>query len=321
MATVGSKPVYAIIGADSYLQTERLAQVIGRLPNDLQRSDIDGEKASLVDVLDELRSFAMFGGGKLVVVRNADDFISKFREQLENYLASPSDGSTLILRVETLPANQRIYKLIQKVGAIEKCEPPKAAELPRWIIAHAKTAHDAIVSLPAAQLLTDLIGADLGRINSELSKLALQGIDGKVELADVQKGVSFQREQEMWDMTNEIASGNTEKAIKRWRHMVQLDPNSEFRAITWLGMWLEKVQLALLLKRQGKSNFDIAGALKIWQREMQEPFLRTAFKMGPAGVLNALNLLVDLDLRSKSGLGDASQNVERFLVTVGAGMK
>src|SRR5688572_32712442 len=110
------KPVYALVGCDSFLQLEQLAEITRQMPADVQRVDIDGERAELADVLDELRSFAMFGGAKLVVVRDGDAFITRFREQLEDYVASPSTSGVLVLRINTLPSNQRIYKAIAKTG-------------------------------------------------------------------------------------------------------------------------------------------------------------------------------------------------------------
>src|SRR3954466_1819549 len=108
-----AKPVYALVGPDPFLQLQKLAGILKQLPADVQRIDVDGERAELADVLDELRSFAMFGGGhKLVVVRDADEFLSRFREQLEQYVAHPSSSATLVLRVSSLPSNQRIYKAI-----------------------------------------------------------------------------------------------------------------------------------------------------------------------------------------------------------------
>src|SRR5689334_12350424 len=101
------KPVIALIGEDSFLQLEKLNELIGKLPKDTQRFDIDGERAELADVLDELRSFAMFGGSKLVVVRNGDEFIKRFREQLEGYLEETSSSATLVLRLNSLPKTQR----------------------------------------------------------------------------------------------------------------------------------------------------------------------------------------------------------------------
>src|SRR3954452_12899214 len=106
------RPVYAVIGEDSFLKLEKLGELMRQLPEGAQRLDVDGERAELADVLDELRSFAMFGGAKIVVMRSADEFITRFREQLENYLAAPSNSSTLVLRVTSLPKGQRVYKAI-----------------------------------------------------------------------------------------------------------------------------------------------------------------------------------------------------------------
>src|SRR3954452_12602681 len=109
------KPVYALVGSDAFLQLQKLNEVLKALPKDSQRIDVDGERVELAEVLDELRSFAMFGGAKAVVVSNGEEFISRFREQLETYCEHPADSATLVLRVNSLPKNQRIYKSINKV--------------------------------------------------------------------------------------------------------------------------------------------------------------------------------------------------------------
>src|SRR5688572_24946648 len=301
------KPVHALVGDDSFQQLQKLATILRELGPDVQRADFDGETAQLADVLDELRSFAMFGsGGKLVVVRNADDFISRYREQLEDFLADPPKSSTLVLRVASLPGNQRIAKLIAKVGAVEKCEPP--ADLRRWIVEHGKTVHRITVAPDAAALLADHIGADLGKLDNELAKLALQVESGKVTADDV-RGVAFQREQEMWDMTNELAAGRPQEALRRWRRMCQLDTSAEFRAVVWLTMWLEDLKLALAGK-QGKVS---------WKYKDRLPLLvRTAQQIGPAGVGRAIDALAEIDRRTKSGFGGAAENVERFILSLSA---
>ncbi len=313
-----AKPVYALIGTDSFLQMEALSRLLADLPPGIQRMDFDGDRATLADVLDELRSFSMFGSGKVVVIRDAEDFITRFRSQVEDYLAKPAESGILVLRLASLPATQRVYKLISKVGVIEKSEPPKAAGLPKWIVDRARIAHKTKIAPDAAQMLADLIGDDLGRIDGELGKLALQATTDTITRADVATGIAYQREQEMWDMTNELAAGHADKAMTRWRHMTTLDPSAEFRAITWLGMWLENVRKALAMKKQGMNNGAIASALRIWQRELQEPFFKTATALGETGCARAIHLLADLDKQSKSGIGDAATNVERFILTLAA---
>jgi len=310
-----AKPVYALVGSEPFLQLQKLREVLAELPADAQRVDLDGERAELSDVLDELRSFAMFGGGKVVIIRSADVFLSRFREPLEDYVAAPCTSSALILRLDTLPSNQRIYKAIAKVGRIERCEPPK--DLSQWVIRHAMDAHRLSVALDAAAMLADLIGSDLGRLDTELAKLALSAEAGTIGPQAVCGAVPFQRERQMWDMTNELACGRPSEALLKWRQLTQLDSTAEFRAVTWLGMWLENVRKALALKRRGMSPFAIAQQLRIWPREIQGPFFQTAEALGDTGVVRATDLLAEVDLRSKSGLGDASSNVERFILEVG----
>src|SRR5580698_4342714 len=134
-----TKPVYALVGPDALLQQEALAEVIKQLPLDSQRVDVEGETAELAEVLDDLRSFALFGGGKVVVIRDAEEFVSRFREQLEEYVAEPSSSAVLVLRMASLPSNQRIYKAISKTGTIVPCQPPK--DLTGWTIERGKKEH------------------------------------------------------------------------------------------------------------------------------------------------------------------------------------
>ncbi|HEY7090052.1 MAG TPA: DNA polymerase III subunit delta [Tepidisphaeraceae bacterium] len=302
------KPVYALVGADSFLQLQKLAEIRALLPKDTQAIEADGEEAQLADVLDELRSFAMFGSAKLVVVRNADEFISRFREQLEDYVESPSNSGTLVLRCDSLPKNQRIYKLIVKVGAVVECEPPKQHQLAQWITARGRANHKLTVDSAAADLLADLIGNDLGRLDSELAKLALQVEGGKVTPQSILGSVSFQREQEMWDMTNELAMGRPAQALRRWRHLVQLDSSAEFRAVTWLTMWLEDVGTVVSGGNTGKMAWKY--------RDRLPQFIKTAQAMGRDRYGRAVDLLAEMDRRAKSGLGDAATNVEQFILSL-----
>jgi DNA polymerase III subunit delta len=219
--------------------------------------------------------------------------------------------------VNSLPKNQRIYKSIAKAGQVLECAPPSDREIVPWVIGRAKSEHKLIVTPQAAEMLKDLIGDDLGRMDNELAKLALQCASGKADVADVAGSVAFQREQEMWHMTDELAAGHTTAALRRWRQLVQMDSSAEFRAVTWLGMWIEKAIKALAMKRDGAQPFQIARDLKIWPAEKGTAFVQTASKLGDAGLYRALNLLVEVDHQSKSGVGDAAENVERFLLSVG----
>ncbi len=310
------KPVYALVGSDPLLQNEALRHLQSQAPPDMQRADIDGAVALLADVLDEVRSFAMFGGSKMVVVRDADEFISRFRPQMEDYVAAPVDSAILVLRCQSLPSTQRIAKAIARTGEIVKCEPPKLID--QWIIQRGKSQHGITVDSSAARLLEDLIGADLSRLDNELAKLALMCRSGRVSEDDIAQSVAFQRERQMWDFTNALGAGNTDEALRRWRQLVQGDKSAEFRAITWLAIWLENVRKAMQMLKRGDNVGNIASALRIWPRDAVDPFMRTVKALGPHGLVQAVDLLAKIDYQTKTGVGDAVDNVERFILTLAA---
>jgi DNA polymerase-3 subunit delta len=308
------KPVYALVGTDALMQQEALAAILREFAGQAQRVDADGETAELADVLDELRSFAMFAGTKVVAVGNADEFVSRFREQLEDYVANPSDGATLVLRFNSLPANQRIYKAVAKMGQIVPCQPPK--DLKGWIVARGKSVHRLAVSMDAAGLLADLIGDDLGRIDNELAKLALSNAGGRIGVEEIGQSVVFQRERQMWDLTNALAGGDAAESLRRWRQLVQGDSSAEFRAVAWLCIWLENVGKALAMLKRGENAFTIGQALRIWPRDVQEKFVSSVKKLGERGRRRAVDLLAELDFQTKTGVGEAAANVERFLLSM-----
>jgi len=316
------KPVYILVGSDSFLQLRNLAQILAEFPVDVQRFDYDGDRAELVTVLDELRGFAMFGIAKVVIIRDADQFIDRFREPLEKYLASnETPAGSLVLRMNSMDSRLKVSKLLAKVGQVIKCISPKTYELPAWISEQARSGHRIKIAFDAAKRLAELIGEDLGRLDNELGKLALSAQGGIITIHDVELSVAFQCEQEMWHMTGEIGSGRVAAALSRWRLLTTLDRSAEFRAVTWLGIWLEKVRKALQMEHEGQSQATISRDLRIYPPNEVPLFMRTAHKLGQRGVAQAIDMLVALDRNIKSGLGDGVNNVERFLIEAGLMLK
>ncbi|HEY0007745.1 MAG TPA: hypothetical protein VGB55_03390, partial [Tepidisphaeraceae bacterium] len=73
---------------------------------------------------------------------------------------------------------------------------------------------------------------------------------------------------------------------------------------------------ALKLKQAKTNPFAIAKELRIWPASNVDALLRTADRLGERGLSAALDLLAQLDFRSKTGVADASDNVERFMLSL-----
>ena len=101
-----SKPVYVVFGTEAYIRSETVKKIIRAElgPNDeFGPTRFEGDKAELADVLDEVRTFSLLGDMRVVVVEDADGFITRHREALEKYVSSPSESGRLILSCTKFP--------------------------------------------------------------------------------------------------------------------------------------------------------------------------------------------------------------------------
>src|SRR5271155_2421634 len=97
------RPVYAVYGDDSYLIRESIRAIAFNLfPDDEEResaiSRFAGPTSWLANVLDEVSTLPFFSRRRLVIVDDADPFVTKYRRELENYLENPCESSSLLLQ-------------------------------------------------------------------------------------------------------------------------------------------------------------------------------------------------------------------------------
>ncbi|MCA9102780.1 MAG: hypothetical protein KDA63_16590, partial [Planctomycetales bacterium] len=171
-------PVYALHGDESFLKRLVFEAVRGDVlgGGDADGDDTDdgewslhrvvGKDAELRDVLDELSTPALFGGGtRLVVVDDADKFVSDNRAGLEAYVAAPSRAGVLVLIVDSWPSNTRLAKAVASAGVAVDCSAPAVGRVGRWVTARATDVHAIAIDAQAVDVLLEIVGADLGRID------------------------------------------------------------------------------------------------------------------------------------------------------------
>lgn len=180
-------PVCVLFGEEPLLKREsleriRVASSTGDDDDELSLTRFDGKTVEAREVFDELATMSMFGGGRrMVVVEDADKFVTKHRERLEDYVEKPRQSSVLVLSVESWPANTRLYKKIATSGLQINCNLPRSRwgdsvdEEPvlKWLHARAKSHYQAKLDSGAAELLMEIVGPQLGRLDQELAKLSL----------------------------------------------------------------------------------------------------------------------------------------------------
>ena len=132
------RPVYTVYGDDSYLVRESVRRVMRTvLPGEDQESGISrftGSATSLATVLDELFTLPFFSRRRLVVVEEADTFVTKHRKDLEAYVARPSTTGILLLQVKQWISTTNLAKLVDANGLAINASAPRESDLVKWLV-------------------------------------------------------------------------------------------------------------------------------------------------------------------------------------------
>jgi DNA polymerase-3 subunit delta len=212
-------PVCVAFGDEPFLRRLVVAalqdEVLGAGDADFSLVRFDGASAAWRSVSDELATMAMFGGGRrLVVVDDADEFVSEHRSALEDYVAQPRKASVLVLCPKTWAANTRLYKAVDQSGLQIECKAPSEGKIVKFLVDRAKKVYRATLPAAAAEMLVEMVGPELGLLDQQLATLALLVPPGEpitTELVDRHVG-SF-RAKTAWDMLDAAALGNAAAAL------------------------------------------------------------------------------------------------------------
>jgi DNA polymerase III subunit delta len=313
-------PVYVLYGDERFLQQavlQRLKKLL--LPgeaDDFSLSQYDGDTTDLARVRDDLETIPFTSPRRLVIIDEADGFVSKYRKQLEKYQAHPSGTGVLILVVKSWPSNTSLAKKNPPNASMD-CKALKDAQLKSWLVKWTSQHLAKKFSQDAASLLVDLIGTEMGILTQEAAKLASYvGERDTITTEDVDKLCGHSRGETTWRMLDALAEGSTPKALEILHHLLDQgeDPLAIMGAVSW--QLRKLVQVARLMQQERES---LAGGIA---RAGLPPFKRDSIGrhlqlLGP-NVYKVFDWLLEVNLSLKSS--DALPPVvllERFLIRLG----
>jgi DNA polymerase-3 subunit delta len=312
------QPVYVLHGDEDFLKRQALGAikklVLGEGDDAFAFSTHAGDRASYADVRDELDTVPFLCPRRLVVVENADPFVTQWRSLLEKYVGQPSQRGVLVLDVRTWPATTRLAKQVP-ASATLVCKAPALHRLPAWCTAWAQSQYGKQLTPAAAQLLVDLVGAEMGQLDQELNKLAIYvGKGPRIDVAEVDQLVGRSRAAEVFKIFDALGSGNTAAALAILQRLFD-QGNDPVAILSGPFSWhLRRLAQAARLARHG---LTLAAAL---ERVGVPPFGRASCeqqlrRLGPrrAGQLYDWLLEADLGLKGSSQLSPRTL-LERLII-------
>ncbi|MBT8484504.1 MAG: DNA polymerase III subunit delta [Phycisphaerales bacterium] len=328
--------VVILRGPDRYLQlayTQMLQTALEAEHGEITPFSFDGATAEPAAVLDELRSYGLLQTHKLVIVDAADALLAApkavaaetprkgrggptpARTLFERYASDPMESATLLLRAATWRPG-KLDKLVAKVGSIVKCEAPDVRTAATWCVARCAKEHDATIQPDAARLLVERIGPELGRLDTELAKLAsFVGPGAEITPDAIRSMVGLTREEQAWAIQSILLRGSPAPVVTKLRELLEVSRQPE-ALVTWAVIdLLRKLHTAAQLLRQGEAPAEVARTLKLWG-EARTTVLSAARHVEPDQLAGLLLKAIRADLRSKSGVGRSSRTLEVLAIEV-----
>jgi len=312
-ASVVVHPIYAVVGQDRFLRSEALEGILRALASHMDTlgpTRVDGENASLADLLDEVRTPSLLGGRRVVIVDDADECIRAFREKLENYCAAPASGGCLIFLCDSMPRNTKLRKIISGGGQVIECEPLKGRAVVSWIVRRAKEVHGKRLIDSAAQVLKEHVGDSLSGIDTELAKLAAYvGDRAEITPQDIDAATGEHREEKVFAVLDAVADGDTVGALRAWEQVWATDRAAPGRAIGGLAWAVRN----LLRMRRGLDNGADIGSVAPKFADLKALGKRLE-RSSAKQLCDQQRDLLAADLASKTGLSTVDVAIERFIV-------
>jgi DNA polymerase-3 subunit delta len=305
-------PMAVLYGAQRYLKQAAFAalakHVLGE-EGDAAVARFDGRTADWKTVSDELLTVSMWGDRKLVVVEDADDFVTKNRPLLEKYLEKPAKKSLLVLSVKSFPGNTKLAKAVAKVGLPIECAELKEAALERWLADAASAKYGKKLPRDAAALIAELAGNDLGLLDQELSKLASYvGERPQIESDDVAKLVGGWRTQQTWDMLDALHEGKLDVALKHLDKLLAAGDAPQM-ILGGVAYTYRKLAAATELSRQGTNLHAALKQAGVFWKSI-EPSARYLKRIGRPRAERFYELLLAAD----AGMKGSSRLPERVIL-------
>lgn len=300
--------IVLIVGADRFRVMERYralrSEFVEQVDSTFGVDDFEGVDTGVVDAIAAARTTAMFGGRRLVVLRDGLD-----EETIPALLlyAETANEETTLLVVDVRSGRRSkafaaLVKTIDDVGRVVDVEalPSRPRDLADYVSKCAISAGVDLARGTAAHVATQL-GRDSGAISALIDQLAVAAFDHPVTSGDIEQFVKGPGTAMTWDLTDAIDKGNRAEAVRKLRAL-----SSEMHALqiqSVLTKHVRKLLVASDAEPRTARDVELAidakgfGAKKVFEKIRSVD--RAAIERAHHQVATA-----DIDLRGGSGLPD-----------------
>ncbi len=317
--TKKASPIYVVAGKDKYLVASECDKIVDSLLSPDEKGMgllvCDPDKTEISELFDELRTLPFLSSRRVVLVKDAESFITNNRNALEKYFESPSPSGSLILTVPTWRGTTKLAKKLKKCGTLLNVAELKRGSLAKYALDYAKTNTGKKIDLATANMIVELVGDEPGKICSEIDKLCVYADDSPtITIKHVQELTQNNREFDLFAVIDSMTDGDTEKAITKLRNMFTSDKNAAYRAVGGFAFHFRKMFEAKVMQSKRTPDMHIAQALRIFGN--RNSYFSQLRKWRLTDISRVIQALARIDYQSKTGQTSVPTAIEMLVLKI-----
>ncbi len=305
-------PVYFLFGEEPFYIDSIIKHIEkNALPEDQQsfnQTVLYGGDTEMLTIIGEAKRYPMMADRVVIIVKEAQHI--KDWEPLERYLDQPQPSTILVFGYKYKKPDKRkkTFKKLSNASVYFESAKVKEWHLVEWVMNHIKTkGYD--VTTKAANLIAESLGADLGRIDSELEKLRLVlKPGGKIDEQVVEDNIGISKDYNNFELLKALASKDAEKAL-RIQQYFSANPKDNPLVLT-IGLMFNFYSKMLVLAQSGEQTEQgVARALGMSPYVIKDYVTALRHYQGVKNFARIISYLRECDLRSKGkNNGQTSDN-------------
>lgn len=300
-------PVYLLYGEEAYftdLLVDDFTAVVPEEERDFNLYNLYGPETSAEAVIEVCRRYPMMSALQVVILRQAQEMRADRLNRLHSYVANPTPTTVLVIvcRGEREARGKDLLAAMRKHGGVmfeskrisDRNLPGAVADL-----AHQKGLS---VDQKALSMLVDHIGADLSRLDNEISKLALVlGPKAMVTPEAIERNVGISKDYNNFELVDAVNARNAARCFAIVRYFAS-NPNSNPTAVTVSTLFNHFSNLLVYHYTADKSPTGYCDALGLRQPWQLRKYEQGARSFNVRQTIEIISAIRQMDTRSK-GIG------------------
>lgn len=323
-------PLLLLLGEERRLAWRAVDRLRASLEgmDDLAYLRLDAAEVEPAEVVGHCQSLPMLSPRLVVVVEGVAAWLPRRRNEDEEedvkpgrpaadpidpllaYLEDPNPTTTLALVADKLDGRARLTKALKKFSLSLECTAVGRGDATTWCNAMAREAGVRLGG-GVANLLVELLGTDLSRLETEVQRLALEVEEGEtVEIATAE-AVSAAALPDAWAFVGHLAARDRAKALTTLHNLIA-GGEAPIRLLGLIAWQLRQLLRARAGLDRGRSRQQIAKELRLYGNRAGQLFQRAA-RFTEEDLLTAHTRLLQADLELKGRGLDARLTLEAFV--------